>query len=65
MKQVKSNSLLFSFVSFSNLKSLKLSIKAKKRELIEELKEGYIMSREEDKQISKDWEATIGDGIEN
>ena len=36
----------------------------KQREkLLQELKEGYINTKNEDKEISKDWETTIDDGI--
>jgi metal-responsive CopG/Arc/MetJ family transcriptional regulator len=34
-----------------------------KEKLIQELKEGYANTRTEDREVSKDWETTVDDGI--
>jgi len=34
-----------------------------KEKLIQELKEGYISTKDEDREISEDWEMAIDDGI--
>jgi hypothetical protein len=38
-------------------------LKKQKKVLFQKLKEGYIRSKTEDKEICKEWETTTGDGV--
>lgn len=58
LKGVKNKS---SFIAEAVRERIEREEKAK---LIEELKEGYKATKYEDKQLSKEWDVTIGDGID-